>query len=129
MDYGEDAGVLLKCYRHCLHICDTKAKSYLTEAQILYYTHRYTNPFNGPFPGLPRSAGTRKIKPIWILPAQEIVSGSGISWARGKSAPRSRQITTPAPHYSVFFTGGCPSCHPTNSVKALKANAVLTTVI
>jgi len=26
----------------------------------------------------------------------------------------------PAPHRSVF-TGRCPSCHPTNSVKALKA--------
>jgi len=32
-------------------------------------------------PGLPGSAGTRKIKPIWILLEQEIVSGSGISWA------------------------------------------------
>jgi len=29
------------------------------------------------------------------------VSGSGISWAICKSAPRSRQITTPAPHHSV----------------------------
>ena len=31
---------------------------------------------------------------------QETVSGSGISWAICKSAPRSRQITTPAPHHS-----------------------------
>ena len=29
------------------------------------------------------------------------MSGSGISWAICKSAPRSRQITTPAPHYSL----------------------------
>ena len=28
--------------------------------------------------------------------------GSGISWAICKSASRSRQITTPAPHHSVF---------------------------
>ena len=48
------------------------------------------------------------------------MSGSGVSWAICKSAPRSRQITTPAPHRTVF-TGRCPSCHPTNSVKALKA--------
>jgi len=33
----------------------------------------------------------------------------------------SRQITTPAPHHSVFLQAGCPSCRPTNSVKALKA--------
>ena len=32
-------------------------------------------------PGLPGWAGTRKVKPIWILLKQETVSGSGISWA------------------------------------------------
>jgi len=37
-----------------------------------------------------------------------------------QSAPRSRQITTPAPHHSVL-QAGCPSCRPTNSLKALKA--------
>jgi len=72
-------------------------------------------------PGLPGWASTRKVKPIWILLKQETVSGSGISWAICKSAPRSRQITTPAPHYSVFLQAGCLSCRPTNSVKALKA--------
>jgi len=55
--------------------------------------------FNCPFPALPRWAGTRKAKPIWILLKQETVSGSGISWAIFKTAPRSRQITTPAPHH------------------------------
>ena len=54
------------------------------------------------------------------------MSGSGISWAICKSAPCSRQITTPAPHHSVFLQAGCPSCCPTNSVKALKANRLLT---
>jgi len=40
------------------------------------------------------------VKLIWILLKQEIVSGSGISWAIiCKSAPRSRQTTTPAPHH------------------------------
>ena len=52
---------------------------------------------------------------IWILLKQETVSGSGISWAICKSAPRSRH------HHSVFLQTGCPSCRPTNSVKALKA--------
>jgi len=43
------------------------------------------------FPELPRWAGTRKVKPIWILLKQETVCGSGISWAicNCKSAPRS----------------------------------------
>jgi len=55
------------------------------------------------FPELPSWAGSRKVKPVWILLKQETVSGSGISWAIFKSAPCSRQITTPAPHYSVFY--------------------------
>ena len=67
-------------------------------------------------PGLPRWAGTRKVKPIWISLKQETVSGSGISWAKCKSAPRSRQITTPAPHYSVFYRpDALPATQPTAS--------------
>jgi len=54
-----------------------------------------TTTVNGPFPGLPGWAGTRKVKTILILLKQETVSGSGISLAVRKSAPRSRQITTP----------------------------------
>ena len=38
-----------------------------------------------------RKAGTRKVKPIWILLEQETVSGSGISWAICKSTHRSRK--------------------------------------
>ena len=49
------------------------------------------------------------------------MSGSGISWAICKSAPRSRQITMPASHCS-FLQARCPSCRPINNVKALKAN-------
>jgi len=76
----------------------------------------HTHPFNGPFPGLPRSAGTRKVKPIWILLKQQTVSGSGISWAICKSARRSRQITTPTPHHSVFYRpDALPATQPTVS--------------
>ena len=39
----------------------------------------------------------------------------------------SRQIAMPAYHCSVFLQAGCPSCHPSNSVKA--PNAKITTVI
>jgi len=83
------------------------------------HTHTHTR-LTALCPGLPGWACTRKVKPIWILLEQETVSGSGISWAICKSAPRSRQITTPAPH-KFFLQAGCPSCRPTNSVKALKA--------
>ena len=67
-------------------------------------------------PGLPRWAGTRKVKPIWILLMQETVSGSGISWAICKSASCSRQTTTPAPHHSVFYRpDALPAAQPTAS--------------
>ena len=67
-------------------------------------------------PGLPGCAGTRKATPIWILLKQETVSGSGISWAICKSAPSSRQITTPAPHHSVFYRpDALPAAQPTAS--------------
>jgi len=69
---------------------------------------------------LTHSLGTKTIKPIWILLKQETVGGSGISWAICKSAPHYRQIPVPAPHHTIFLQTGCPSCHPTNSIKALK---------
>ena len=65
-------------------------------------------------PGLP---GTRKAKAIWILLKQETVSGSGTSWSICKSAPCSRQVTTRAPHHSVF-TGQMPFLLPNQRVSA-----------
>jgi len=62
-------------------------------------------------PGLPGWAATSKVKPIWILLKQEIVSGSDISWAICKSALRSRQITMPTPA-AQFFTGRMPFLPP-----------------
>ena len=88
-------------------------------------THTHTR-LTALFPGLPGWAGTRKVKPIWVLLKQETVSDSGISWAIYKSAPRSRQTTMPTPHHSVFLQAGCPSCRPTNSVKVLKAQLMTT---
>ena len=68
-------------------------------------------------PGLPRWEGTRKVKPISILLNQETVGGSGISWAICKSAPRSRQTTTPAAHHSYVFyrPDALPAAQPTAS--------------
>jgi len=76
-------------------------------------THTHTH-LTALCPGLPGRARTRKVKPIWILLKQESVSGSGISWAICKSASRSRQITTPAPHHSVFYRpDALPAAQPT----------------
>ena len=82
--------------------------------RIPYTTHTHTHiqrPFGRDYPGEPV-----KVKPIWILLKQETVSGSGISWATCKSAPRSRQITMPTPHHSVFYRpDALPAAQPTVS--------------
>jgi len=76
------------------------------------HTHTHLTAF---FPGLPRWAGTRKVKPIWILLKQETVGGSGISWAICKSASCSRQITSRAPHRSSFLQDALPATETTAS--------------
>ena len=64
--------------------------------------------------GIPRWASTRKVKPIWVLLKQETVSGSEIRWAICNSASRSRQITMPEPHRSVFYRpDALPAAQPT----------------
>ena len=82
-------------YKYCQY-CNAQLQLYL---HANWHTHTHIH-LTAIFPGLPRWAGTRKAEPIWILLKQETVSGSGISWARCKSAPSSRQITTPASHHS-----------------------------
>ena len=78
-------------------------------------THTHTR-LTALFPGLPRWVSTRKVKPSWTLLKQETVSGSGIGWTTCKSAPRSRQITMPAPHHSVFYRpDALPAAQPTVS--------------
>jgi len=102
-----------------IFVCIRQPKPIVAKPNIHMHTHAHTHT------GLPGLAGTRKVKPVWILLKLETVSGSGISWAVCKSAPRCRQITMPAPHHSVFLQAGCPSCHPTNSVKwSVQAPAV-----
>ena len=79
------------------------------------YTHTHTR-LTALCPGLPGWAGTGKVKPIWIILKQETVSGSGISWAICRSAPRSRQITMPAPQHSVIYRpDALPAAQPTAS--------------
>ena len=82
---------------------------------FIYLKQNNTHPFNSSFSRTTRVSRYQKGKPIWILLKQ--VSGSGVSWAICKSAPRSRQTTTPAPT-TQFLQAGCP----TNGVKARRQN-------
>jgi len=76
----------------------------------------HTHAFNGPLFGTTQVSRYQTGKANLDLLEQEIVSGSGISWAICKSAPCSRQITIPAPHYSVFYRpDALPAAQPTAS--------------
>ena len=94
----------------------THARTHVrTRARTHTHTHTHVR-LTALCPGLPGWAGTRKVKPIWILLKQETVSGSGISWARCKSASRCRWRTTPTPHCSVFYRpDALPAAQPTAS--------------
>jgi len=97
-------------FMYKLNRCSCNLRRTWTIIRIPSVVHTHTR-LTAFCPGLPRWAGTRKVKPIWILLEQETVSGSGISWAICKSAAHS----TPALHYSSFLQAGCPSCCPTVS--------------
>ena len=62
------------------------------------HTHTHTR-LTALFPGLPRWAGTRKVNQSWFY------------WSKGQWV---------AVASLSFLQAGCPSCRPTNSVKALK---------
>ena len=73
------------------------------------HTHTHTHQFNGPLSGTTRVSRYQRGK-------TKTVSGSDISWDIRKSAPRSRQITTPAPQHSVFYRpDALPAAQPTPS--------------
>jgi len=91
----------------------------ITHTRTHTHTHTHTR-LTALFPGLPEWTGTRQVKPIWILLKQETVIGGGISWAICISLQADNHAITPL---LSFLQAGCPSCRPTNSVKALKAYA------
>jgi len=108
---------------HPKRACHLSNENWVSQLSFTYTILLLLQPFMPPpwtLSGTTRVSRYQKGKTNLDLQEQEIVSGSGISWAIFKSAPRPRQITMRAPHHSIFLQAGCPSCHPTNSVKALK---------
>jgi len=87
-----------------------------TSLQTDKHTHTHTHTFNGPFSRTTRVGRYQKGKINLDSLKQETVSSSGISCALSKSASRSREITTPAPHHSVFYRpDALPAAQPTAS--------------
>ena len=77
----------------------------------------HTHPFNAPFSGTTRMGQYQKGKTnLDFTEARD----SEWQWAICKSAPHSRQINHASTSPLSFLQAGCPCCHPTNSIKALK---------
>jgi len=85
------------------------------------WTLSHTHPFNGLFSGTTRVSRYQKGKTnLDFIEARD----SEWQWhqlGHMQVCTSIQQITMPAPHHAVFLQAGCPSCRPTNSVKALKA--------
>jgi len=86
------------------------------------HTHTHTHPFYNPLDSVRDYPGEPVPEPIWNLLEQES------EWQR-QQLGHMQICTLPqtdnhesTPPFSIFLQAGCPSCHPTNSVKALKAN-------
>ena len=76
------------------------------------HTHTHTHLFNGTLSGTSRVSWYQKGKTNLDLLEQKTVRGSGNSWVVWKSAPRSWQITMPAPHHLVFYRpDALPAAH------------------
>jgi len=96
--------------RHFRYLAPEMWNSLLLEIRLSLH-------FDGHFPGGPGSAGTR-MSPFWILlelrMVEVVVTTGAISHAKLQSNHHHQ--------HPVILQAGCPSCHPTNSVKALKEN-------
>ena len=110
--------------RHAAHIhsdahtlCYTDTLTYL----LTCYKHTHTHPFNGPFSGTTQVSRYQKGKTN--LDSTE-ARDSEWQWHQLGHMQVCTLLQTDN-HASTpplsFLQAGCPSCHPTNSVKALKA--------
>ena len=100
----------IECRNHnCTNVPQTSI------SHVSTHIHPFTHPFNGPLSGTTQVSRYQKGKTNL-----DFTEARDSEWQWNPLAPRSGQITTPAPHCSVFLQAGCPSCCPTNSVKALK---------
>ena len=88
------------------------------------FTHTHTHPFNGPLSGTTRVSRYQKGKTnLDFTEARDSErQWNPLCYMQVCTLLRTdNHDSTPPVHHSVFLHAGCPSCRPTNSVKALKA--------
>ena len=82
-------------------------------SQGAYDAYTHIHPFSGPLSRTTWVSRHQKGKPVWILLKRETVSSKASAGPYASLHCASDKLPRQHP--------GCPSCHPTNCVKALKA--------
>jgi len=93
---------------------------YTLKTHTVTHTHTHTTvlrPFFRDHPGEPVSAGN-----FWTLWCKGRLTEADTPTIRLGATP-SGLISAHLHHPPIFLQAGCPSCRPTNSVKALKATS------
>jgi len=105
-------------------VVDTLKVTHKGQHAAMRPARHYTHPFNGPLSGTSRVSRYQKGKTnLYFTEARD----SEWQWHQLShmqvctSLQTDNHASTPT---LCFLQAGCPSCHPTNSVKALKARAV-----
>ena len=101
-------------------ICAIKSLHHVS-SKILFQKHHHHNHFTALFLGPPGWAGARR--ELDFMVQGEINRDRHTDHPAGRHFIRTNQCP-PQPSYHIFLQAGCPSCRPTNSVKALKAEAI-----
>jgi len=86
------------------------------EVAVVDTTTPHHNRFTALFPGPPGWAGARR-EPLVFMVQGKINRGRHTDRPAGRNSIRTKQC--PSPPSAYCLRAGCPSCRPTNSVKAL----------
>jgi len=108
----------------CIHGKRLSPENNVNLFNVLHHHTTHHNRFTALFPGPPGSVGARR-ELLDFMVQGKINRGRHTDHPAGRHFIRTNQCPPPpSPH---FLQAGCPSCHPTNSVKALKASMFFTT--
>ena len=88
---------------------------------IFDVVHLHTHPFNGPLSGTTRVSWYQKGKTNLDFTESRDSEWRWHQLGRMQVCTLLQTDNHASTHHSVFLQAGCPSCRPTNSVKALKA--------
>jgi len=100
-------------------ICNGFSQNWCKAVSSCSHTHTH-NHITAPFLGPPGWAGARR-ELLDFMVQRKINRGRHTDHPAGRHFIRTNQCRPPPS--PIFLQAGCPSCRPTNSVKALKATS------